>query len=83
MEGSCASFIQFWYYFSFRSIVFFEFVGNPFILSAIYLNKRLLRNEQKHGLEEDEAESYNRYCAEFFELTSRSGHRSFPDSPNY
>ncbi|CAI4229932.1 unnamed protein product [Auanema sp. JU1783] len=27
---------------------------------AIYLNKRLLRNEQKHGLEDDEAESYNR-----------------------
>ncbi|KAE9419725.1 hypothetical protein Angca_005824, partial [Angiostrongylus cantonensis] len=29
---------------------------------AIYLNKRLLRNEQKHGLEEDEAESYNRFA---------------------
>ncbi|RCN27307.1 hypothetical protein ANCCAN_26960, partial [Ancylostoma caninum] len=28
----------------------------------IYLNKRLLRNEQKHGLEEDEAESYNRFA---------------------
>ncbi|WKX91582.1 hypothetical protein Q1695_009982 [Nippostrongylus brasiliensis] len=29
---------------------------------AIYLNKRLLRNEQKHGLEEDEAEAYNRFA---------------------
>lgn len=27
---------------------------------AIYLNKRLLRNEQKHGLEEDEVEAYNK-----------------------
>ncbi|GMT00589.1 hypothetical protein PENTCL1PPCAC_22763, partial [Pristionchus entomophagus] len=27
---------------------------------AIYLNKRLLRNEQKHGLEEDEAQHYNK-----------------------
>lgn len=29
-------------------------------MSAIYLNKRLLRNEQKHGLEEDEAQHYNK-----------------------
>ncbi|KAH7728465.1 Protein EAT-16 b [Aphelenchoides avenae] len=27
---------------------------------AIYLNKRLMRNEQKHGLEEDEVEAYNK-----------------------
>ncbi|CAJ0574070.1 unnamed protein product, partial [Mesorhabditis spiculigera] len=27
---------------------------------AIYLNKRLLRNEQRHGLEEDEIEAYNK-----------------------
>lgn len=27
---------------------------------AIYLNKRLMRNEQRHGLEEDEAEAYNK-----------------------
>ncbi|VDK48217.1 unnamed protein product [Anisakis simplex] len=27
---------------------------------AIYLNKRLMRNEQRHGLEEDEVEAYNK-----------------------
>ncbi|MCP9257874.1 Rgs6 [Dirofilaria immitis] len=27
---------------------------------AIYLNKRLMRNEQKHGLEEDEVDAYNK-----------------------
>ncbi|CAJ0944115.1 unnamed protein product, partial [Mesorhabditis belari] len=27
---------------------------------AIYLNKRLLRNEQRHGLEEDEIDAYNK-----------------------
>lgn len=27
---------------------------------AIYLNKRLMRNELKHGLEEDEVEAYNK-----------------------
>uniref|UniRef100_A0A914CKA0 Regulator of G-protein signaling 7 n=2 Tax=Acrobeloides nanus TaxID=290746 RepID=A0A914CKA0_9BILA len=27
---------------------------------AIYLNKRLMRNEQKHGLDEDEIEAYNK-----------------------
>ncbi|CAI5438280.1 unnamed protein product [Caenorhabditis angaria] len=32
----------------------------PDVEYAIYLNKRLLRNEQKHGLEEDEVESFNR-----------------------
>ncbi|KAI1731646.1 regulator of G protein signaling domain-containing protein [Ditylenchus destructor] len=31
---------------------------------AIYLNKRLMRSEQRHGLEEDEIESYNK-LAEF------------------
>lgn len=31
-----------------------------FFVSAIYLNKRLMRNEQKHGLEEDEVETYNK-----------------------
>lgn len=30
------------------------------LFSAIYLNKRLMRNEQKHGLEEDEVEAYNK-----------------------
>lgn len=27
---------------------------------AIYLNKRLMRNEQKHGLDENEVASYNK-----------------------
>jgi hypothetical protein len=29
-------------------------------LLAIYLTKRLMRNEQKHGLEQEEIDSYNK-----------------------